>query len=218
MSGPIELAPVSDSVEQPRAERDVTARPAPEKPLAQRWSEYAANNRALRALVLGLGLANLILVFLVAFRSEIVTINPPDAKGLITYQKSKASEDALTSWGLYVATLLGNVSPKNAPFVSNAIGNILSPGIYQDVMRSIADQTKAIEQDQLTLSFTPSEVKFDVNTNAVYVVGWLSTQDSHGTTNRVQRTYEMWWAVTNYQPRLVGLKAYEGAAKMATTH
>lgn len=204
MNANVETAPV-------RASEPVAAIA---KPLDQRWTEYAANNRALRALVLGLGLANLILLFLLAFRSEIVTINPPNAKGLITYSKTTASEDALTSWGLYVATLLGNVSPKNAEFVGNSIGNILAPSIYQDVMGSIAAQTKSITQDQLTLSFTPGEVKFDGNNNAVYVVGWLTTQDSHGTTNRVQRTYEMWWSVTDYQPRLVGLNAYEGGAKI----
>ncbi len=184
------------------------------KPMEQRWTEYAANNRALRAIVLGLAASNLILVMMVAFRSEIVTINPPDPKGVIAYERSKASEDALTSWGLYVATLLGNVSPKNAQFVSNSVGQILAPDLYQAVMTQIATQVKAIEADQLTLSFTPSEIKFDGNRDAVYVVGWLSTQDAHGTTNRVQRTYEMWWKVVDYQPRLVGLNAYLGGAQM----
>ncbi|OJY94429.1 MAG: hypothetical protein BGP25_05410 [Lysobacterales bacterium 63-13] len=184
------------------------------KPLEQRWTEYAANNRALRTLVLGLITVNVVLVFMLAFRSEIITINPPDPKGIVTYERTRASEDALTSWGLYIATLLGNVSPKNAQFVSNSVGQILAPEIYQDVMRTVAEQAKAIEMDQLTLRFEPAEVKFDPNRNAVYVVGWLSTQDAHGSTNRVQRTYEMWWKVVNYQPRLVGLNAYAGAAQL----
>lgn len=181
--------------------------------LEQRWGEFSANNRSLRVLVLGLLGANLLLIGILAFRSHVVTIIPPDAKGVLTYERSTASDDVLTSWSLYVSTLLGNVTPKNAPFVTNAIGQLLSPSIYQEVMRSVAEQAKHIETDQLTLSFAPADIKFDRERNAVFVTGWLVTQDAHGTANREQRTYELWWAIANYQPRLVGLKAYNGTAK-----
>lgn len=182
--------------------------------LHERWTEYAANNRSLRVITLGLALANVILVGMLAFRSEIVTINPPDPQGVIQYSKSKASDDALTSWGLYLATLIGNVSPSNAEFVSNSVAKILDPSIYQEVMLSISKQTKLIQEDQLSLHFEPADVKFNARDNVVYVTGWLTTKDSHGTASREQRTYELWWKVTNYQPRLTGMKAYPGTAKM----
>lgn len=178
--------------------------------LQERWSEYAANNRALRAITLGQQLAILVLVCLLIFRHEIVTISPPDPRGLIQYGKSQASEDALTSWGLYLATLLGNVSPNNAEFVSNSVGQVLDPSIYQDVMQSVAAQTKRIQDDQLSLSFQPANIKFDAANRIVYVTGWLATRDAHGTAQKTQRTYELWWTVSNYQPRLTGMKAYEG--------
>lgn len=181
--------------------------------LHERWTEVAANNRALRALTLGQQLAILVLVGLLVFRHEIVTITPPDPKGLIQYEKSSASEDALTSWGLYLATLLGNVSPSNAEFVSSSVAQVLDPSIYQDVMQSVATQSKRIQDDQLSLSFQPADIKFDANNSIVYVTGWLNTRDSHGTAAKTQRTYELWWTVNNYQPRLSGLKAYEGAAQ-----
>lgn len=174
------------------------------------YSGLVKNNRALRLVVVFSMAANLLLVFGLVFRSQIVTIVPSNVMTKSTYTATSADEGAQSSWGLYVATLLGNVTPANADFTADTIGHLLSPSIYKAVMDGIAAQVKHIKQDQLTLRFDPAEVKYNAAKGAVTVNGWLTTSDSHGTSQRTETTYEIYFDVVNYQPRIVGLTSYGG--------
>ena len=174
------------------------------------YSGLAKNNRVLRLALIGVVVANLFLVIGLVFRSQIVTIVPSNVMTKATYTSSSADESALSSWGLYVATLLGNVTPANADFTAATVGQLLSPSIYKTVMDGIATQVKHIKQDQLTLKFDPAEVKFNAAKGAVTINGWLTTTDAHGTAQRADTTYEIYFDVVNYQPRIIGLTSYGG--------
>lgn len=176
----------------------------------ERFSDLHKNNRVLRLAVVALLLANLVTGYGLATHKEIVTINPPNAMTKATYSADSAGDGALSSWGLYVAELIGNVTPSNADFVANTIGYLAAPSIYKEIMAGISDQTAKIKTDQLTLQFDPAEVKFDATKQAVYVDGWLTTTDSHGSTHREELTYEIYFRVVNYQPRVIGLTSYAG--------
>ncbi|AGG89107.1 TraE protein [Rhodanobacter denitrificans] len=177
---------------------------------ARRFSGLHQDNRALRLAVVASLLVNVVLVIGFVFRTQIVTIVPSNVMTKATYTANSADEGALSSWGLYLATLLGNVTPANADFTADSVGHLLAPGIYKDVMSGISDQVAKIKTGQLTLQFEPAAVKFDVTKSVVYVDGWLSTTDAHGTSQREERTYEIYFDVVNYQPRVVGLTSYLG--------
>lgn len=176
----------------------------------KRFSAQNQNLRVLRLLVVAQTLAIVGLVYGLVFRTQIVTIIPSNVMTKSTYTANSADQSALSSWGLYIATLLGNVTPSNADFVADSMGHLLSPSIYKQVMTGVADQVAKIKTDQLTLQFDPSEVKFNAAKNAVYVDGWLTTTDSHGSAHREERTYEVYFSVVNYQPRVIGLDSYAG--------
>ena len=177
---------------------------------AARFSTLHQNNRVLRFAVVVLLLMVLGLAFGLVFRTQIITIVPSNAMVKSTYTATSADESALTSWGLSLATLLGNVTPSNADFVSESIGHMLAPGIYKEVMDGIASQVMKIKTNQLTLKFDPADIKFDQRKTLVFVNGWLTTTDSHGTEQREERTYELYFKVVNYQPVVVGLTSYVG--------
>lgn len=177
----------------------------------RRLSSMAADNRVLRLAVVFLLVVNVALGFGLVFRKQIVTIIPSNVMTKATYTADSADEGALSSWGMYVADLIGNVTPSNADFVAAQVGHILSPAIYKSVMSDLADQVTKIKENQLTLQFDPAEVKFNPAKNAVYVDGWLTTTDAHGSSHREERTYEMYFNVVDYQPRLVGLTSYPGS-------
>lgn len=177
------------------------------------YSGLVKNNRVLRLAVVALLGANFLLVMGIVFRSQIVTIVPSNVMTKSTYTSNSADDSALSSWGLYVATLLGNVTPSNADFTADTVGHLLTPSIYKKVMDGIAAQVTRIKQDQLTLKFDPAEVKYNAAKGAVTVNGWLTTTDTHGTSQRQDTTYEIYFDVVNYQPRVVGLTSYPGKPK-----
>lgn len=175
-----------------------------------RYSKLNQDNRVLRVgIVLSL-VANVALSFGQVMRSQIVTIVPSNVMSKSTYTASTADEGALSSWGMYLANLLGNVTPSNADFTAETVGHLLGPSIYKQVMGGISEQVTKIKTEQLSLKFDAAEVKFNAAKNAVFVNGWLTTTDSHGTASREERTYEIYFDVVNYQPRVVGLTSYAG--------
>lgn len=178
------------------------------------YSGLTKNNRVLRLGFLGMMLLVIIETFGLVFRSQIITIVPSNVMTKATYTATSADEGALSSWGLYLATLMGNVTPSNADFTAETIGHLLSPGIYKDVMAGIENQVKHIKEDQLTLSYAAAEVKCNTSKNVVYVDGWLTSTDSHGTSTKEERTYEIYFSVANYQPVVVGLTSYTGKPHM----
>lgn len=182
--------------------------------LSERFSGLHSDNRVLRLSVVFLIITNAALVFGFVFKTQIVTVVPSNVMTRSTYTASSADEGALSSWGLYLADLLGNVTPSNADFTANTVGHLLAPSIYKTVMDGIANQVSKIKTDQLSLQFDPAEVHFNAAKNAVTVNGWLTTTDSHGTSQREQRTYEIYFDVVNYQPRVVGLTSYLGKPAM----
>ena len=185
-------------------------RDAARSSIANLWQD----NRALRVALVALVLSNIVLAYGLAFKSKIVTVVPANEMTRSTYTASSADQGALSSWGLYVANMLGNVTPSTADFTADAIGKLLAPGIYHQVMDQISTQIQAVKSDQLTLRFDVSGVKYDARKNAVMVTGWLTTTDVHGSNQRKQQTYEIYFDVVNYQPRIVGLTAYDGDPKM----
>lgn len=172
------------------------------------------DNRTLRLALLFLLITNLGLGYALVFKSQIVTIVPSNVMTKSTYSASGADSNALTSWGLYISTLIGNATPANADFVANTMGALLAPSIYHTVMDGIAAQVATIKNDQLTLRFDPAQVKFSSAKNAVYVSGWQTTTDAHGSQQRKERTYEIYFDVVNYQPRVIGLTAYDGEPRL----
>lgn len=177
---------------------------------AQRFSSLNQTIRVLRLLAVAQTITIAVLVIGFVFKTQIVTIVPSNVMSKATYTSSTADEGALSSWGLYIATLLGNVTPSNADFVADSMGHLLSPSIYKTVMGGVSDQVAKIKTDQLTLQFDPAKVKFDSAKNVVFVDGWLTTTDAHGSAHREERTYEIYFSVVNYQPRVVGLDSYAG--------
>lgn len=181
---------------------------------AQTFSGLVKNNRVLRNGFMGLLLVVLVETFALAFRHQIIVIVPSNQMVKATYTSNSADEGALSSWGLYLVTLLGNVTPSNADFVANSVGHLLAPNVYKDVMGGIADLVKHVKEDQLTTKFDPAIVKCDANKGVVWINGWMTTYDAHGTSSRQEVTYEIYFDVVNYQPRVIGFNHYEGKPHM----
>jgi conjugal transfer pilus assembly protein TraE len=72
--------------------------------------------------------------------------------GLLGWHVAKQGGDAASSelkesWGLYLAELLGNVTPTNADFIGKAIAPLLSTELYRSVMDALSEQVNALKID-----------------------------------------------------------------------
>lgn len=167
-------------------------------------------NKVSRYVLLVLAVANVLLAILAFGRDQMVVMVPPNLSEKVEISESQASSGLKESWATYVAMMMGNVTPRNAAYLSELVGKIVAPNIYKDFLESISEQTKLIEDEQLTLQFTPSQVFYLPEKDVVVVSGEFSLRGMRDVEKRMVRTYEIGIAIKNYRVQINSFAVYEG--------
>jgi len=176
--------------------------------LLESWRIVQAENRLHRVVLIGLVITNGISA-LAALRTErAVVLVPPNLTKEVEITRNTASSELKESWGLYLAELLGNVTPATSEFIANALAPLLSTEIYRSVMDALSEQISAIKMDHVGTSFKPRQVSYEKETDKVFVTGELSTQGPNSKAETRNRTYEFVLSTRNYRPRLDYIDVY----------
>lgn len=190
--------------------------------LGKTWDLAVRNNTILL-------ITNVILTVLLAFsvgvalssRERIVLV-PPHLDKKVEVAWHNASADYLKSFGLYVVTLIGNVTPKNVTLVADSMGAFLDPSIYPQIRAQI----KSLSEDPIFQKanainyFAPDQAIYEVDTNKkqkVFIVGQLVTssfENSPGSQNSRAEfkwvTYEMGVVMRDGRPVITEFTSYPG--------
>lgn len=147
-------------------------------------------------------------------KSEIITVVPPTLAEKSWLSETQASAEYVESWAMYVSMLLGNVNPANADVAKDAIGQLLSPDIFQNVMTVMDDQIHKIRQDRVSMNFEPEKILRDgVQSDLFYVTGRSISEGPTGDKTRVNRTYEVRVMMKNYRPSVTWVQTYTGSPR-----
>lgn len=168
----------------------------------------------LRLIVLGLIISNLFASCMAVTKDQVVTVIPPTLIEQSWVSTASAGEEYTSAWAMYIAMLLGNVTPSNANMVKEAIGPILDSSIYQNVMEVLDHQIFLIRQDRVSLNFEAQKVIRDnANPNKFFVVGRSVSEGPIGDKKRQERTYELELKIRNYRPLVSWINTYSGEAR-----
>jgi len=174
------------------------------------WRGVQWENRVWRIVALGLIMTNLITAGTLALTERTVVLVPPVLDAEAAIGRTRASAELKTGWGLYLAQLLGNVTPANAEFLKTAVAPILDASIYREVMAAIGVQVNELKLDRVALSYEPKEIAYEAQTDKVFVTGTQTSAGPVGQPQKRVRTYEFRFVVRNYRPYLVHIDAYPG--------
>lgn len=148
-----------------------------------------------------------------AYNHEPVINNIPyTLTGPAQIMKNQADESMHLAWSLYLAEVLGNVTPDTVDFVKTTVGPLLASEIRNEVLGLLDQQIARIKVNGTSFSFEPRDMKFDPNGTS-YIVGRHNIHDRVGGTTRTNRTYEFEWEFRNHQPVLRFMDSYVGAPR-----
>lgn len=183
-----------------------------------RWGNVTATfdatlhrNKLLTIALMVLALSNLMLIGFLATKDRTVVLVPPNLEQRGEISKQGVSEQIQVSWGLYLATLFGNVTPRTVGFLADNIGLHLSPRMYRPVIASLREQAQEIETEQLTVSFIPTLARFEPKTRRVVVTGQLETRGVRGAREQTKRTYEFAFLTQNHRVLVDDIRVYDSA-------
>jgi len=76
---------------------------------------------------------------------------------------------------LFVAELLGNVSPTSAEFIQTAVDPLLAPALRRPVLEVMAEQVREIQRERVSMSFSVRAIAYDPPSDRVFVTGVQTT-------------------------------------------
>jgi|GEM_PF-1432826 conjugal transfer pilus assembly protein TraE len=167
-------------------------------------------NKLTRYVMLGLVVSNVVLAMGMVSKDETVVMVPPDISQEARLASNSANAALKETWATHVAMQLGNVTPRTAAYVSEQLGKIVSPPVYQPFMESLAEQAQRIKDDQITIQFSPTHVFYVQEKDVVVVSGEYAVRGMRAAEKRSIRTYEIGIEVKNYHVIVSSLSAYEG--------
>lgn len=159
-----------------------------------------------------LSVALLVSVTALVNQKERIVLLPPQIDRSVTIGWSSADGAYLKSFGLYVATLAGNITPKNAQFVVENLSVMMSPRIYPDVRKKLLAQAESVNfiRNATVTHFSPDRILFEDTTSKVFVSGPTTVETSGGLTNTGEMTYEMTVKMVEGKPVIDSINNYEG--------
>ena len=141
--------------------------------------------------------------------TETIVLVPPTLDERVVVSAEEASEGYKSAWALYVAELLGNLTPGNSEFVGEHIGEIFSPAAYRDLRDTILNQIEAINQDRITVRFEPREISYEPETEKIFVYGEFTSAGPSGEPESFDRTFEVRVDMRFGRPWVTHFAAYE---------
>lgn len=170
-----------------------------------------------------LSFANVILALFAAYalystlsanERERIVLTPPVVDKVMMVGWDSANEDYVKSFGLYVATLIGNINTNNAKFVADTVSHFIAPAVYPDIRKTIltASESRLFKEAAATTKFVPTGVLYEAETRKVFVTGTMDLI-SAGANNRSEPvTYELEIKIIGGKPVVFQLSSYADSA------
>lgn len=132
----------------------------------------------------GLLVANIALAMTAAMTAYIamgnrerVVLVPPHLDEKVELTMNSATAEYQKSFGLYLANLLGNVTPDNLEFTARVLSRHLSPEVYTQVRRQLklAGNDPSFRNSGAASWFRATRLDYEAATRRVFVLGTLNT-------------------------------------------
>lgn len=181
-----------------------------------KWDRLRSNwDASFRANVILSGLSVLLIFTVLALSSALsssrarVILIPPNLTSTAQIGYDGATDNYYKGWALYIAEMIGNVTPDNADFVVHALGPIFAGSIYPSARIQIIDFAHDEDTQGLSSYYHADSVVWQPSTQTAFVSGTLSqtTADLMKTTSQ-PLTFQMNLAIVGGQPQVRTLTSY----------
>ncbi|MEB8475613.1 type IV conjugative transfer system protein TraE [Acidithiobacillus ferriphilus] len=170
------------------------------------------NNAVLLAVVIVLTVLLAIFGWELAMAKRETILVPPELNKAVKIGYASADADYYKSWGLYVAELVGNLTPGNAPFVADNLGRLFDAASYQKVKQAVLSSAKEEAEEQANFVFDAQNVIWQPVNDTVFVQGLLYQINPEGQMVSKQKyTFQMSVHIQAGRPVLGGFEPYVGS-------
>ncbi len=181
-------------------------------PALKRYNTAINTSVILSGACLALSISNVMLVGEVNERLITQIVTPPNFVEEISMRGSQVSESYQTSWAVFVAEKIGNISPSRMDLTTQIIRKMIPEQAWELVNKEMRQQLSRLQIRKIEEKFAATDVTFDPKTQIVWVTGEKETTSIRtGKTSSELWTFEVKIAAVNGFPKILHLKQYAGS-------
>jgi len=171
-----------------------------------------SQNVFLTIAVATLSIAVLVSVIAWVSRHDRVVIVPPTLKTEASIEWRKADSQYLQSFGLYYATLMGSITPRNIDFLADQLSAITAPQIYPEIRRTLLSlaENPQFRSGGSSSAFVAERTLFDHESGLIFVIGDHQVYNMQGGVQRNPMVYELDVRIIEGRPVVFRLSNYDG--------
>lgn len=149
-----------------------------------------------------------------ASKKERIVVVPPGLSGPVAIDWGGASAEYIKTFGVFYATLVGTISPKNINYVVDRLSSMTSVNAYSVIRMRLLSLAKdpQFANSGSSVNFVSNEIVYEPERKKVFVVGETRVQSGYGNVKVSPVVYEMDIDIIEGRPVVMLLENYEGTA------
>lgn len=159
-----------------------------------------------------LSISNLVLLSANTAIHERIVIVPPGLSGPVALDWGRADAEYIKTFGLFYATLIGTITPRNVEYVADRLSAMTSPTAYPVIRKKLLALSKDGEfmTSGTAINFISYSIVYEPDRNKVFVTGESRIQAGVGAPKVSLVTYEMDIKIIEGRPVVLLLQNYPG--------
>lgn len=161
---------------------------------------------------ISLSISNLVLLSSNTSIHERIIIVPPGLSGPVNVDWGKADAEYIKTFGLFYATLIGTITPRNVEYVADRLSAMTSAEAYPVIRKKLLSLSKDVEfmSSGTAINFISYSIIYEPDRGKVFVTGESRIQAGVGAAKASLVTYEMDIRIIEGRPVVLLLQNYPG--------
>jgi len=169
-------------------------------------------NLILSVAVVILSLIIAMLAITLTSKHERIVVVPPGLSGPVKIDWGHADAEYIKTFGMFYATLIGTVSPKNIEYVVDRLSSMTTVSSYPIIRKRLLSLSKdpSFSTSGSSVNFVSNKIEYEPERGKVFVIGENRTQSGYGEAAVTPVVYELDIRMIEGRPMVTVLENYPG--------
>jgi conjugal transfer pilus assembly protein TraE len=176
-------------------------------------TDFEQSKKFNRMMIGGLTAICLCLTIMLTTKETEIVVMPAIYDQEIKVQGNRANEHYMTRHGFGIASLIGNINERNAPFVMTTMLDMMSPYLRSQLEDGLLKEVQILKIRKANQSFVIEDMMYEPKNNLIWVWGTKTLSIKSGSKAEERWTYELRIEPRNGSPVITHFDSYAGTPK-----
>lgn len=180
---------------------------------AKSYSDFEQSKKTNRITIACLSITSALLAIMAFTSKTEIIVKPAQYEGELRVHGRQANQQYMLGHAMGIASLVGNISERNADFVTTTVLGMMSPFLRGELESGLKNEVQILKVRKASQQFVVEDMMYEPKNNIVWVWGLKTLKVHTGTEHKERWTYEFRIEPQNGSPRITHFDSYSGVPK-----